>query len=577
VAYETLCELFSATVAGRGDRPALAQAGHPGYSWTEYAGRVARVASGLAELGVRHGEPVALALGPSPEFHVVDTALFHLGAVPFSLQDRDTVEHDVDNLRLAGVHTLITDLERREHVRKVVDRHGAITNVVVVDAEPGGGRELSLVDLLDRTAAVDLDVLRKAVDPEDIATLIFTSGTTGAPKAVQLSHRAITSAVRGTLALAPSVDGDALSYLPLNHIAERFMSHYTALATGTTIHSVPDPAALYDEIVRIRPTRFFGIPRIYEKLATRARALIEADPALVAALELSRRKVRADQERRQLPDGVVTAADAALGDLAPVRVALGLDRAEFLGVATAPSSAAMLEFFLSLGLRVSDIWGMSEIIMCTLNPPHAIRLGSVGRFLPGVEGRIAPNGEVQVRGSNAFSGYLGDPLRTAETMDPDGWVSTGDLGSIEDGYLSIRGRKKEILITATGKNISPAAVEAALKDASPLIEHAVAIADGRRYVTALVALDPDALAAFAAQHGHSGAFAELSTQPDVRAAIADAVASANLTLAGPETVRAVEIASEPWSPGGDELTATSKLRRDEVARKYADTIERLYQ
>lgn len=580
MAHETLCELFRRTVEAGGDRPALAMTGHPGYTWSEYADRVERLAQGFTGLGVRHGEPVALALGPSPEFHLVDTALLHLGAVPYSLQDHDTVEHHVAGLRLAQVRTVVTDRPRLEHVREVARRYGGLSSLVVVDAESdaesdaGSDAEVTLADLL-RQGPADLDVLRKAVHSEDIATLIFTSGTTGSPKAVQLSHRAITSALHGTLELAPSTGGDTLSYLPLNHIAERFMSHYTALATGTTIHSVPDAAALHEEIVRVRPTRFFGIPRVYEKLADRAHALVDADRALPAALEVSRRRVRAEQEGR-VPEAV-GAADEAVRALAPVRAALGLDRAEFLGVATAPSSAAMLEFFLALGLRVSDIWGMSEIIMCTLNPPNDIRLGSVGRFLSGIEGRIAADGEILVRGANAFSGYLGDPERTAATVDAEGWVSTGDLGSIDDGYLTIRGRKKEMLITATGKNVAPAAVEAALKDASPLIEHAVAIADGRRFVTALIVLEPDALARFAAERHYSGDLTDLATHPGVRAAVAEAVATANATLARAETVRAFAIVAETWRPGGDELTTTAKLRRTEITRKYAETIERLYQ
>jgi long-subunit acyl-CoA synthetase (AMP-forming) len=244
-------------------------------------------------------------------------------------------------------------------------------------------------------------------------------------------------------------------------------------------------------------------------------------------------------------------------------------------VATAPSAYALLEFLLGLGLRISDIWGMSEAIMCTLNPPDAIRLGTVGRFLDGVQGRIA-DGEILVRGPNCFSGYRGDAERTRETRDDEGWIHTGDVGSIDDGYLIVRGRKKELLITATGKNLAPGVIEGAISSASPLIDHVIAIAEGRRYVTALVALDATELRHWAAAHGAEGDFPQLAAHPQVRDAVADAVAAGNSTLARPERVRAFRIVGSEWRPGGDEVTATAKLRRAEINRKYATEIEELY-
>jgi long-chain acyl-CoA synthetase len=580
MAFETLCAMFQASVTREGDRLALAGPGHPGYTWPEYADAVARLAPVFADLGVRPHQPVALATVANPDFHVVDTALLHAGAVPYSLPDRDTDDGLLLNLRRSGAEVVVTDGRHREQVRRVATAHGGLTAVVLLDGEPGpatdgGPPELTLAELLARPSATDFDTLWRAVGPEDVATLIFTSGTTGEPKIVQLSHRAFAVSERSTDALAPfGAGGDVLSYLPLNHTAERFMSHYAGIAYGPAIHSVPDPATLYDDIARIRPSRFFGIPRVYEKLADRAHVLVDADPALAAAVGTSLARVRAEQARTPLPPGQVAAADAALATLAPVRAALGLDRAEYLGVATAPSSVAMIEFFLALGLRVSDLWGMSEIIMCTLNPPDDIRLGTVGAFLNGVEGRIAADGEIQVRGPNAFSGYLGDPERTAATMADDGWISTGDLGSIDEGYLSIRGRKKDMLITSSGLNIAPAAIEAALKDASPLIEHAIAVADGRRHVTALLALDPDELTA---RTGREDAdFAALVALEVVQEALARAVAAANATLEGPQTVRAWWVAGAPWRPGTDELTPTSKLRRDVIAAKYTTEIDQLY-
>lgn len=552
-------------------------AGHSGYSWRAYAESVSRLAPGLASLGVTPGQCVALLMGPRPEFHVMDTAVLHAGGTAFSLQLGDALANHLRSLKVSGALHLVTEASHLDEAAAIARAHGGV-DLICVDPDGPCDGVLSMEDVAQREGPA-FDELWRAVDPEDIATLIFTSGTTGAPKAVQLSHRAIAVSEHSTHALAPfrDPDGTVLSYLPLNHIAERFMSHYASLAYGVTIRSVPDPDTLYDEIRMTRPVRFFGVPRIYEKLADRATAMLEADPALQTAFAAGLSGVRAEQSGQSLPPDEDEAFRAGHAALAGVRRELGLDRAEYLAVATAPAAYAMLERLHGLGLRVCDLWGMSEIIMCTLNPPDAVRLGTVGVFLDGVEGRIADDGEILVRGPNAFSGYVGDPERTAELRDAEGWIHTGDVGSIDDGYLSILGRKKELLVTATGKNIAPAHIESAIKPASPLIDHAMAIAEGRRHVTALIALDPDAVAAYAMDHDLTGDPADLAGHAEVRAAVARAVAEANTTLARAETVRRFHIVSAAWLPGGDEITSTSKLRRDRIAAKYAAQIEELYQ
>lgn len=571
----SLCELFQAAAAVRGDAPALTMADHPGYTWTEYADAVRRLAPGFAGLGVTRGQPVAILTRPRPEFHVIDTALLHAGAVPFSLQEGDPAEQLARNLQSADVRVLVTEQLLLPQARRAAEEYGGVEALVCVDGPVPDG-VLAQVDV-ETHRGPDFDELWQSVAPDDVATLIFTSGTTGVPKGVQLSHRAIAASQHSTHALAPFVNpGTVLSYLPLGHIAERFMSHYASIAYGVTVRSVPEPDTLYDEIRNVRPVRFFGVPRVYEKLVDRARAVIAADSALGEALAATLIRVRAEQAGRPVTSAEERAAAAGHAALAGVRRAMGLDRAEHLGVATAPSSYPMLETLLGLGLRVSDIWGLSEAIMCTLNPPGAIRLGTVGRFLDGVEGRIADDGEILVRGPNTFSGYLGDPARTAETRGPGGWVHTGDVGSIEDGYLTIRGRKKELLITATGKNIAPAAIEGAIKSASSLIDHVVAIADGRRYVTALIALDAEQLVGYAREHGLPGDFATLTRLHQVRATVADAVRAGNARLSRAEAVRAFHIVDHEWRPGDDELTPTAKLRRHEITRKYATEIEDLY-
>jgi long-subunit acyl-CoA synthetase (AMP-forming) len=375
-----------------------------------------------------------------------------------------------------------------------------------------------------------------------VATLIFTSGTTGRPKAVQLPHRAITVSLQSFLRIAPGgADGRVLCYLPLSHIAERFMSHYLSIAYGAEITCVRDPERLYDEITRVRPTRFFGVPRVYAKLADRARAILAASPDI---------------------------------DVGP---RLGLDQAHYRGVATAPSSHAMLEFFQSIGLPVGDIWGLSEAIMCTATPAGRMKPGTVGRLLDGVEARLADDGEILVRGPNTFLGYAGDPERTAQIRDADGWVHTGDLGAIDsERYLTIAGRKKDMLITATGRNVAPATVEAVIREASPLIDQVVAVGDSRRFITVLIALDAGELSAFAERRGLGGAYAELARHPTVMAEIEHAVQAGNARLDRAERVRSWHVADSEWRPGGDEITPTMKVRRDEILRKYAADIEQMY-
>lgn len=568
----TLNARFQVSAAAGGDRLALTGPGHEGLTWAQYADLVAALAAGFAGLGVVRGERVALLMGPRPEFSVVDVALMHAGATPYSIQVGEPVERIASYLAVAQTRWLVTEARLLPLARQVAERTGA--TLVSVDRSSDDA-VLDLADVSGASTGHDVETLWRAVGPEDIATLIFTSGTTGTPKAVQLSHRAIATAVDGTLALAPSSGGgEVLSYLPLNHIAERFMSHYTSIVAGLTVHSVPDPGTLYETIRRVRPARFFGVPRVYEKVVDRIEVHLNREPRLRSAQQVLLDAVRDEQEgRAEAHPSRVEAAHAELGE---VREAIGLDRAEYLGVATAPSARPMLEKLLSVGLRVSDIWGMSEIIMCTLNPPDAIRLGTVGRFLPGMEGRIAEDGEILVRGPHAFSGYVDDPDRTSELLGTDGWVHTGDLGRIDDGYLTIAGRKKEVLITATGKNLMPAVIEGAVKTASPLIDHALAVAEGRRFVTAVVALDPDELGVFATRRGMLGDFAALAASQEVQAEVHAAVEAANAHLSRPESVRGFVVAPEPWSTGGDLVTPTSKLRRDAIVVTYADAIDALY-
>ena len=529
-AGDTLVALFRAAVADRGDALALVGPDRS-VSWNEYARQVDSLASGLRSGGLEWGQRVGLLMDNGLDFHIADMAVLVAGGVPFSIDPRDAPSRVAGLLRVAAPPLLIADEHHLATARSLAEGSAVARVVGPVDiSEPG-----QTVGPLGQ------------VQPgsEDIATLIFTSGTTGEPKAVQLAHRVMVSSLRSTDAIAPmGRAGRVLSYLPLTHIAERFMSYYVALATGSTIYCVPDATILYDEIVRVRPTRFFAVPRVYEKLAARARSVRAAEPNLSGPQVIE---------------------------------ALGLGDTEYRGVATAPSSQELLGFFADLGSPVSNIWGMSEAIMCTVNPPERLVAGSVGIFLDSCEGAVAPDGELLVRGSNVMSGYLGDPERTAEVFDEHGWLHTGDLGRIDDdGYLFLLGRKKDLLVTATGKNVVPTVIEGAVTMRTDLLSMVVAIAEGRRYVTALLVPDEANLIAFARARGLTGSAAELTRHPDVIAEIERAIADANTVLAKSETIRKWVLLTAEWQPGSDELTSTMKIRRTAVDRKYATEIDRMY-
>jgi long-chain acyl-CoA synthetase len=575
---DTLCALFQRSAAEDPTAVALSTTG-ASLTWGQYADRTAILAAGWGAIGLKRGDAVAMLVDGSPDFHVMDTSILRARGVPFSLSAGDPAERLGLLLRLSEAKFVVAG-PGREAIARAAIKVAGMQGIRLVVLDPAAG-------LAGTGGDMAVDDVREAgegapapdagdTDPHDIATLIFTSGTTGTPKGVRLSHRAVASSLAATHAIAPiGVGGEVLSFLPMSHIAERFMSHYQGIAFRLTVHSVPDAARLYDEIRRVRPSRFFAVPRVYEKLAAAAHRFIDADPALVSIFKDS-----LDQVRREQSGDRGFAGDQQsdrLAALAPVREALGLEGTEYRGVATAPSSPEILELFSAIGLPVGNIWGMSEAIMCTMNPPDRLKLSTVGVFLDGVEGHIAEDGEVLVRGRNLFSGYLPGPDVPDDPIDAEGWLHTGDLGTIDgEGYLSITGRKKELMVTATGANIAPAHVEGALIGATDLVGHVLAVADGRRYVTVVVGLDEDALRDFAADHGLRGGFAELSRDPTVHCEVSRAVERANSQLPRAATIRGFVIAEGPWIPGGPELTPTMKLRRQAVLDRYAAQVDALY-
>ncbi len=534
----TLCDAFQLTAEKFAGAPALRTVGdvHP-LTWAEYAARVERIAGGLARRGVCHGDTVALMLVNRPEFNLLDTALLHLGATPFSIYNTSSPEQIAYLFENAQNRLVLTERQFEGTIRAA---GGDVEVVEIEDGLPDGDHP-------------DFESAWRTVKPEDIATLIYTSGTTGPPKGVQLSHRNIMSGLSacgegGILPLRP--EGRLVSYLPSAHIADRFLHYYIAIGTGSSITSVADPKAVLAGLVDARPTSWLAVPRIWEKIK--------------AALEVK---------------GVIAPAALPEAARAATRAGLGLDQADWVLSGAAPVAPETLEYLMALGLPVVEGWAMSETACAgTVNPIDAVRVGTVGKPLRGIELKLADDGELLLRGPNVMVGYRNDPERTAEAIDPDGWLQTGDVAEIDaDGYVKIIDRKKELIISAGGKNMSPANIEQKLKAASSLIGQACVIGDGRPYNVALLVLDPDAAAAHAKVQGLDPDPATLAADPGTLELIEAAVGAANARLSRVEQIKKFTVLGVDWLPDGEELTPTMKLKRRGVAAKYAAEIEALYE
>ncbi len=585
----SMCAAFQRTVAARPDAVALrVPGGAIEVTWAEYATRVRRLAAGLAALGVSRGETVGLMMVNRPEFHLCDAAAMHLGAAPFSVYNTSPAGQMAHVFGNAGNRVVCCEAQFVDRIREA---GGVVEHVVCVDAAVDGTIGLAELERLGDPAFA-FDAAWRAVGPDDLLTLIYTSGTTGPPKGVELTHAnmlAQMAALDGVMEILP---GDrVLSYLPSAHIADRWFNHYIGMTVGTQVTCVPDPKLLFGVLPEVRPTCWGGVPRIFEKLKAALDARFASEPdaprrARVArALDVGLQKVRAEQAAvagtGSGPDDALLAeyAKADTAVWAPLRRRLGLDRVRSSGSGAAPLSLDILEFFAAVGLPINELWGMSELAcLGTYNRDGRVKHGTVGPAIPGIELRLAEDGELLCRGPMVMRGYRGEPDKTAETIDAAGWLHTGDIASIDDdGYVTIIDRKKEMIINAAGKNMSPANIEGALKGASMLVGQAFVVGDRRPYNVALLVLDPDASAAYATAHGLPDASpAALCGDAGVQAAVAAAVELANGRLSRPEQVKRFTILPVDWLPAGDELTPTMKLKRRPIARKYAAEIEALY-
>ncbi len=568
----SLPEAFQITAGARPQQVALRTIGDGiSITFAEYARRVQQLAGALHALGLAPGDTLGFMLTNRPEFHLIDTAAIHLGAVPFSIYNTSSAEQIAYLLSDAGCRVMVVEAAFLDRAQRAIEDTKVVEHLIVLDAPPPDGA-LSLSDLegAETPAGFDFDASWRAVKSSDVLTLIYTSGTTGPPKGVQLTHANEMAECRGVDAVGhPAPGGSVISFLPHAHIADRGLSHYAQMVWGHTVTCCPDVTQVFAHVADAHPTFFGAVPRVWEKL----KAALEAglDDETRAAVSRGLERVHADPMNG--PDPADEARFEAL------RAKLGLDRSEWYMIGAAPCPLEVLEFFAAIGIPICEVWGMSETAsIATLVPQDQIRLGTVGPPIPGVDIRLADDGEILVRGDTVMAGYRNQPEKTAETIDADGWLHTGDIGTFDEaGFLKIIDRKKELIINAAGKNMSPANIEQQLKQGSPLIGQAVAIGDGRPYNVALLVLDPDASAAFAPQHGLSDASPEaMSAEPSVLAEVERGVQQANSHLSRVEQIKRFKVLPCDWPPAGDELTPTMKLKRKPIAEKYAEEIEALY-
>ncbi|MGH3655061.1 MAG: AMP-dependent synthetase/ligase [Micromonosporaceae bacterium] len=583
----SLAESFQQTAAKHPDAVALRTTGGAvEITWREYAERVRRIAAALAALGITRGDTVGLMLTNRPECDLVDTAAIHLGAIPFSIYNTSSPEQISYLFSNAENQVVVTESAFLPQVRAATGT--SVRHVISVDGEAEGVRSLADLESTEHPD-FDFDAAWRAVRPDDVATLIYTSGTTGPPKGVELSHANILAEVAGVLDNIPLDHADStVSFLPTAHIADRVTGHYLNLTAGLRVTAVSDPKAVAAALPDARPSVFFGVPRVWQKIKAGIEAKLAAEPddrkrkvaswAIGVGRETARRDL-AGEPRGLLLDLKHWIADRLV--LAKVRHALGMDRMRWPASGAASIPVDTLEFFFGIGVPIYEVWGMSETTgAATANAPGKTRLGTVGKPGLGVECTLAEDGELLCRGEIVMRGYRKDPERTSEAVDDDGWVHTGDIATIDDdGYVTIIDRKKELIISEGGKNMSPSNIENAIKSASPLVGQVVAVGDNRPYVTALIVLDPDAAVPYAEklELAADTSPAVLAEHPALRETIADAVRSGNQALSRTEQIKRFQILAHVWDPGGDELTPTLKLKRRPIAEKYATEIEQLYE
>ncbi len=583
---QSLCEAFQRTAARHPDRVALrTPGGAVSITWRGYASRVEALATGMAAHGVQHGDTVAIMLTNRPEMHLVDVAAMHVGATSFSIYNTLTTDQIVHVLSNSGARIVVCEQQFADRLLPAAGQT-QVETVVCVDGPLDGTISLEQLESAE-APSFDFDASWRAVRADDVLTLIYTSGTTGAPKGVELTHANMLAELNaGNGDIEITDDDRVVTYLPHAHVADRWGSHYSQIAFGTQLTCVSDTKTILAALTDARPTVFGAVPQIWYKVQTGIETKVANEPSPVKkrlaewAIATSVAAVEAKQRTGSVPFGL--GLKQRLADrlvLSKIREGIGLDHVRIAVSGAAAITHETLILMTALGLPICEAWGMSELSgIATINPPNAQRLGTVGTAVGDVELRLADDGELLVRGGIVMQGYRNEPGKTAEAIDADGWLQTGDIATIDaDGYVTIVDRKKELIINAAGKNMSPTNIESAIRAASPLVGQAVAIGDRRKFNVALIVLDGDGAAAFARERGLAARGVEqLAEDPAVLAEIDAAVARANARLSRVEQIKRHRVLPHEWLADSDELTATMKLRRRPVQEKYAALIEELY-
>ncbi len=585
-AARTFIDAFHGTAAAVPERAAVRTFdGEVSWTWGELRGRADALAGGLARLGLGRGDTLAIMLSNRPEFQLVDLATMTAGATPFSIYNTlptESIEYVVGD---AGARIAVIERAFFETFMKARQNVPSIEHVIVIDGEGEQGT-LRLDEVEGSNPDFDVDAAVAAIQPDDLVTLIYTSGTTGPPKGVQLTHSNLMATVRIIESVIGIPDASrVISWLPAAHIAERAANYYIPLAYGGTITTLDNPRNIIQALPAVKPNFFFAVPRIWEKMKAGIEAQLEQLPGeqgerAKKAIQAGVQRVRLEQAGQPVPDALTQVCARADEELfSKLRGLLGLEEARSVNTGAAPTPIDVLEFFHAIGLPLAEVWGMSETTGAgTSNPPDRVRIGTVGPPAPTIEIKLDTDGEVLIRGPVVMSSYRNLPEKTKETFTEDGWLRTGDVGEFDEaGYLKIVDRKKELIINAAGKNMSPANIESRLKGSSPFIGQACTIGDGRKYNTALIVLDADFVPSWAAQNGiEETDLASLASDERVVAEVQAGVDRANEQLSRVEQIKKFHIVRGDWLPGGDELTPTMKLKRKPIAEKYATEIEALY-
>ena len=595
-AGRTLPELFFRQVEARGAALALR---HKVYgiwqrvSWAEYGEAVRRVAGGLLAAGLSRGERVAILADNRPEWLYCHLGTMAAGGATCGIYATSSPEQIRYLLQHSGARCLFLDNE--EQLEKVLTVVGetAVERIVVWDAKGLWGFADERVTFFDdfvkqgqaflETHPGRLDAALAATDAGDTAMIIYTSGTTGPPKGAMLSHRNILWSIESVSQSVSLLPGDdVVSYLPFAHIFENFTSVFNPIRLGIVVSFAESVDTLFQNLREVSPTYFAGPPRIWEKLASTLDLRMADSTALKRrlyqlAVDVGRRHARAT---RAGGAGLALTLAHRLGRLAvldPLKRRLGLDRVRIAISAAAPAAPEMFEFYQALGVPLLEVYGQTESTgVITANRQGRDRVGTVGEPIAGIEVRLAEDGEILTRGPHVFLGYFRDPELTAQTVDAEGWLHTGDIGAWDDGYLRILDRKKDIIITAGGKNVTPTYIENKLKFC-PYIQDAVVIGDRRKYLVALILIDEDVVVQFAQERRIPFAtFADLTQHPDIHHLIKEEVDKVNRTLSQVESIKRFALLPRRFYEEEGDVTPTKKVKRRNLERRYGDLIESLY-